>query len=187
MLDRKLLFSVPDLKVRGWTPTAIAKFLPEPDDTSPNPYYSRAGAPMKFWLKKRIYRVEKTKGFLAWRAAKTDLSAAARKGVVTRMDRMEAAMETAEITIRRGLTEEQIRDLAIKTHGGNYMGDPGPFTWSKRTARNCIRHNLTNYEELLKKINRGETAKSAYEILRERVDELIDEAYPQYQQTDEDD
>lgn len=63
MLDRKLLFSVPDLKVRGWTPTAIAKFLPEPDDTSPNPYYSRAGAPMKFWLKKRIYRVEKTKGF----------------------------------------------------------------------------------------------------------------------------
>lgn len=45
--------------------TAIARFLPEPDDTRPNPHYTKA-APMRFWLIRRIKRVEKTKRFLAW-------------------------------------------------------------------------------------------------------------------------
>jgi hypothetical protein len=55
-------------------------------------------------------------------------------------------------------------------------GDPGEFHWSNRTAVNCILHNLA----LWKIINRGKTGEEAYELLRERVDELIAEAYPQY-------
>ena len=37
--DRKLLFSAPELKTRGWTYSGIRRFLPEPDNTRPNPYY----------------------------------------------------------------------------------------------------------------------------------------------------
>ena len=186
-MDRKLLFSISELKERGWTTTAITKYLPEPDDTRPNPHYSQAGAPMKFWLKSRVYRVEKTKRFLAWRAGTENRKAAAREAVMTRIFRMEEGMESAEITIQRGWTDEQIYEIAVRTHGGNFMGDPGEFHWSKRTVRTCIRHNLTNYERLWKQINRGETGESAYQILRERVDELVDEAYPQFQGDDEDD
>jgi hypothetical protein len=185
--NRTLLFSIPELKTRGWTDTAIKRFLPEPDDTRPNPRYSQAGAPMQFWLKSRVYRVEKTKRFLAWRAGSETRKAAAQKAIGTRISRMEEAMESVEVTIQRGWTDEQIRELAVRTHGGNFMGDPGEFHWCNQTARNCIRHNLTNYEQLWKKINRGETGEAAYQILRERVDELVDEAYAQYREADESD
>ena len=178
--DRKRLFGLSELKERGWTDTAIKKFLPAPDDTRPNPRYSRAGAPMKFWTKTRISRVEKTKRFLAWKEGTEYRQAAARNAVETRIHNMEEAIEHAEITVQPGWTDDQIYKLALETHGGNYKGDPGDFHWCNRTARNCIRHNLTNYEELWTKINRGYTGVLAYQILRDRVDELIDETYPRY-------
>jgi hypothetical protein len=97
------------------------------------------------------------------------------------VNHMEDRCEDAKITIVRGKTDPEIYNLALATYGGNHRGEPkGEFMWSNRTARNCIRHNLTNYEQLWSLINRGETAARAYEILRERVNDLIDEAYPQY-------
>jgi hypothetical protein len=55
-----------------------------------------------------------------------------------------------------------------------------PFYFCNRKARNAIRHSLTNYEEQWAKINRGVTGDLAYSILRDRVDELVLEAYPQF-------
>lgn len=182
---REKCYSVPDLKARGWTATAIRKFLPEePDDTRENPHYSTAGAAMKLWLRTRVHRVEKTKLFLAWKEGVGGRRRAAAAAVATRTENMAERMRTVEITIERGLTDEQIHRLAERTHGGNYQGEPGPFSWSNRTARNCIRHNLTNYESLWNLCNRGETGAEAYEILRERVDELICDVYPQYAHED---
>jgi hypothetical protein len=103
---------------------------------------------------------------------------AAKKAVKTRAKNMMEYMRTVEITIERGWPENEIHDLALSTHGGNYQGDPGPFDFSNRTARNAIRHCLTNYEDLWSECNRGETGSGAYEILRQRVDALIREAYP---------
>ena len=60
MIDRKLLFSVPELRGRGWTDLAIKKFLPEPDDTRPNPRYRWAGAPMKFYPISRVAAIEQS-------------------------------------------------------------------------------------------------------------------------------
>jgi hypothetical protein len=96
------------------------------------------------------------------------------------VENMQTAMETVELTIRRGLSNAEIYDLAFLSHGGNYLGDPGPFNWCNQKARNAIRHCLTNYEAHWAKINRGQTGEEAYNILRERVDELVDEAYPQF-------
>jgi hypothetical protein len=107
-------------------------------------------------------------------------AAAAAKGVSTRVTNMLRAMEEAELTIVRGKTNEEIRDLARMTHGGSYRGDPGEFIWSNRKARNTIRHCLTNYEQQWGRINRGWTGAEAYNILRNRADALVDEAYPQY-------
>lgn len=179
-------FSVPDLKKRGWTDTAIKKFLPNaPDDTRPNPHYRQAGAPMKFWLKNRVTRVKKTKTFLTWREGLDARKDRSTKAVGTRILNMVEAMKNAKITITAGLSDADIHKLAIATHGGNYQGDPGGFHWCNRTARNCIRHNLSNYEELWRLCNRGHTGHEAYEILRERVDALIDETYPRYTMMDE--
>jgi len=107
-------------------------------------------------------------------------SEAALKGMQTRIANMEKAARTCEIWIREGLSDDQIHSLAIATPGGNYAGKPPEFNWCFRTARNCIRHQLTNYEELWQLINRGDTANNAYTILRERVDALVRKTYPRY-------
>jgi hypothetical protein len=107
-------------------------------------------------------------------------AASAAKALATRIANMEAAMETVDLTIVAGKTRDQIYDLAFATHGGNYQGRVGDFHWSNRAARNAIRHNLTSYERLWARINRGPTASEAYSILRRRVDELVDATYPQY-------
>jgi hypothetical protein len=185
-MTRDKLYSVPDLKDRGWTATAIKQFLPsEPDDTRDNPRYAHAGAPMKFWHRTRVHRVEKTKRFQSWKEGTDARKQRARRGVETRVDNMVQKMSNARITIKRGLTTEQVWDLAERTHGGNYQGDPGPFRRSNRAAKNCVRHCLTNYEELWAICNRDQTGREGYEVLRERVDDLIDEAYPQFAGPDE--
>jgi hypothetical protein len=107
-------------------------------------------------------------------------SEAATKGKWTREANMRRAMETVDLTIIRGKTTAEIHKLARSSHGGNYMGNPGEFIWSNRTAQNTIRHALTNYEAQWGKINRGWTGQWAYQILRNRVDRLVDEAYPEY-------
>lgn len=107
-------------------------------------------------------------------------SETAQKAAETRIARMEQAVEEARLTIIAGKTNAEIYQLALHTHGGNYMGSPGEFVWSNRKARNTIRHNLTNYEDLWKLINRGPTAEIAYQILRARADALVEETYPQF-------
>ena len=46
-----------------------------------------------------------------------------------------------------------------------------------RAFRAC---RLTNYEPLWECRNRGDTGREAYDILRWRVDQLIDQTYPQF-------
>jgi hypothetical protein len=107
---------------------------------------------------------------------------AARKAVCTRMANMKNKVMRADLTIVSGKTTEEIYDLAWRTHGGNYQGEPGQFRWSNEKARNAIRHSLTNYEELWTLFNRGWTGEVAYDALRTRVDELVNERYPQFAQ-----
>ena len=61
--DRARLYSRPDLQERGWTKTMMNRHLPDPDDHRDNPYYKCAGA-MPLWLRSRVHRIEKNKGFI---------------------------------------------------------------------------------------------------------------------------
>lgn len=176
-MTRDELFSVPELKEKGWTPTAIKNFLPAHDDERENPIY-KCASPMKFYSIARVKRVERSKKFAAWVVASAPRKASAATGVLTKIGNMEAFIKTAELTIIPGKTPGEIERLASETHGGNYAGDPGPFTFSCRTALNCIRHNLTNYEELWNTINRGYTGQRAYEILSKRINALVKKTYP---------
>jgi hypothetical protein len=163
----------------GWTDALIEKYLGEADTTTVNPIYKKA-APMRLDCPLRIAAAEHQDGF------KTDLEKTKRRqngameAVLTRSSNMLEKMQTAQLTIVTGKPKDEIYNLALSTHGGNYQGEAGDFRWSDRTAINCIRHNLTNYEELWQLCNRGDTGREAYECLRERVDELIQETYPEY-------
>jgi hypothetical protein len=115
-----------------------------------------------------------------WKTNSQKRRAAAQAGVSTRINNLDERIEHVKIMIDRSKTDDQIYRLALLIHGGNYQGDPGEFHFSDRVAINCIRHNLTNYESLWRLTNRGETGRAAYQTLRDRVDDLIAEAYPQY-------
>lgn len=174
------MVSVSELKHRGWTAAAIKKFLPEPDETRRNPHYCNAGAPMKYWQKARVTKIERTKAFKLWKDGLEKRKASAKKGVATRMANMEDKVETAKLTIIPGKSNAEILRQATKSHGGNYAGDPGAFQWSNRTAINTIRHCYTNYESMWSDINRGETGADAYETLRLRIDCLVRDTYPRF-------
>jgi hypothetical protein len=135
---------------------------------------------MKMYLSNRIAKVEGTAAFQAALAVAQNRQASAFAATRTRADNMAERMYNAKLKIVKGWTYDQIYQLAIRTHGGNYEGDPGEFVWDNRKAQAVIRPNLTNYEALWQLCNRGETGREAYEILRQRIDDLIDEAYPQF-------
>jgi len=61
-------FSVSELKTRGWTATAIQRFLGEADEQRPNPQYPGA-APMRLYFTERVLETEATGDFRAWREA----------------------------------------------------------------------------------------------------------------------
>ncbi|MBX3125550.1 MAG: hypothetical protein KF718_02495 [Polyangiaceae bacterium] len=161
----------------------VRKYV-EPADYAKNPYYRHAGAPVGLYDPIDLVAALATEPVAQAKARYAARKAAAEKATSTRMVNMEDRMEKVEITIEAGWSEERICKLARATHGGNYRGDPGPFYWSNQTARNCIRHCLTNYENLWAFCNRGYTGERAYRILRDRVDALIAETYPEYQDPD---
>ncbi len=172
--------SATSLRARGWTDAGIRRFLGQPDCIEEFKVYGRGWCTRHLYLSARVREIEQSPEFAGWHAKSQRRKASARRAVHVREANMVRRMEDVEITIQGGWTEDQIRALALRTHGGNYQGNPGPFTWSARTARNCIRHNLTNYEMLWGLCNRGATGREAYEVLRRRVDALIDTTYPEF-------
>lgn len=177
--DGYIYSAAPAAEAMGISVGMLRKHV-EPADYTDNPYYRHAGAPVGLYDPIDLHKSLKKPAIKKAKERYAARKAAAEKAIETRMRNMVERMENAEITIIASKTDEEIRRVARNTHGGNYLGDPGLFVWSNRTARNCIRHNLTNYEALWAICNRGYTGEEAYEVLRERVDQLVNETYPQY-------
>ncbi len=66
-IERSKLLSVPELRARGWTLSAIAKFLPTHDDERSNPVH-KTGAPMRFYRRVRVELIEQSREFRQWRS-----------------------------------------------------------------------------------------------------------------------
>ena len=76
-------FSKASLKERGWTDTAIAKFLGEEDKKDANSH--NRYSPVRLYLKKRVSEIESTLEFKAWQEKSKKRSEAAKKGAQTRL------------------------------------------------------------------------------------------------------
>ena len=53
------------LRERGWTDTAMKRFLGEPDRTGRNPYH-RSGPEIKYSLRRSIEAIERSAAFVDW-------------------------------------------------------------------------------------------------------------------------
>ncbi|MBR8833831.1 MAG: hypothetical protein DSM106950_07255 [Stigonema ocellatum SAG 48.90 = DSM 106950] len=103
--NRQDYFSKANLKERGWTDTAIVKFLGEEDKKAANSHNRYSSVCL--YIKSRVITIEGTPEFKAWREKSLKRSESAKKGAQTRLLR-EAQAEQLRI--------EQLRDFNAKVN-----------------------------------------------------------------------
>ena len=184
----------------GWTKRLIAKYLPEPAKTVPNPHY-KSGPPMKLYYAGDVERIMESEEFqeeLAQESTRSKAAkAAAKKGVATKKSKLMAEVreKIKEIKVTPVEDSELVDDtLAAKQSWYNYnasmrerysyddyrdaySADAGTV---RRWVVNYIRHNLTEYDENLYDMAGKVGCHEAYHVYRDAVLDVIASVYPKY-------
>lgn len=185
-----------EVKYRGWTDTAITKFLGKPDRTGKN-RYNRRGKVL-LYLKDRVHDVEATDRFRDWKQASaarraSATTAAAKKRAAT-LEKVSSRLDSIDLADGyKGLTRSQLRDAASESFlalearraersGGFY--EPEIIT-SRRTdpffdriETNYLRHEGTVYDSELDEYFNATGVGQAIDMIRERIYSRIAYYYP---------
>lgn len=170
------------LKERGWTDSIIKKMGVVPDREAPNPHY-RSAAPTKLYLISKIEKLENTPEFkeLIEKSQKRKLGA--QKAVETKKQNLLKQVEDLAIEVAY-IPEPDLTDLAIfsynewQTNRPSVINGNNDFLMATRDSdaaflhrirQNFIRHNLTNYDELLRVIKGKVGVTDAYIALKGKV------------------
>lgn len=157
------------LKARNWTEAAIKRFLGEPDDTKPNPHY-KSGPPMRLWLKERAEAVEQTEEFKAWMLKSLERSARAKDAARKRMEAL--WKEVQDWTPTLNIPEGDLVKLACEHYNalhfgrGKYANTSDSPEFLRRIVGNYLRHECSDYEEMLSRIRGKPGVENAYQEIR---------------------
>lgn len=179
------------LKYRGWTEAGITRFLKMHDKEADNPNYKSA-PPMRLYLISRVEKIEKSKKFLDFQEKNIKKVAGAKKAAETRKERLIKEMQGCEIKLERE-DYEVVLYRAIKSYNAfkgslalerkNFEYEPATIdsdpAFLKRITKNYLKHKLSNYEDKLEKIFGKTGTDEAYMIIRKKIDEKIEEIYPE--------
>jgi hypothetical protein len=169
------------LKERGWTDSIIKKMNLLPDKLTKNPRYNKA-APMKLYLISRIEEIEKTEQFSDLSVKSQSRKKSAEKAVETKIAKLYKYVETVPIEIEY-VPEPQVTLDAINAYNDwhdfdyNYVNPvslDSDEMFLTRIRGNYIRHNLTNYDEILAEIKGHTGIKEVYPDLKRKVMSRID-------------
>lgn len=191
MRDTQQMWSLKDLKERGWTDTLVKQFLKEPDATKPNPFYRKA-APMQLYSPSRVLEAE---GQEEWQQAKARAARRSEAGKAVAARKAAVLVERAEqmrITVHRLPTETVIEQAIASYNAHNWEiawrhGD----AWEPATERsdpdfleritvNYIRHHLTSYDSHLEQVVGQIGVHQAGKVIRRRIYDEIAKEYPEY-------
>jgi len=185
-IDKKYI-SKAGLKARGWTDSMIRRLLGDPDLTVRNPYYRKAPE-MKLYLIERVNRIEGSDIFLELKEKSMKRSEAMKKVAKMKESELLKYIDSIEIEVKK-MEIEKIKNLAIEEYNF-HQGEIDHFenmligkkdldsAFLSRITVNYIRHNLTNYEDLLEELE-GKVGKyEAYIKLKNKILEKIAEVYP---------
>lgn len=195
--DQKISSNEPEfcakstLKQRGWTDTAIERFLGDHDKEVPNPYYKSA-APMKLYKLSRVEEAEQSQAFLHFKAQSKPRQEASQKALTTKRKNLLRKVTEMEIYIQRKNLEDIITD-AVKAYNSfkSCMADErGDFDYQQATVNsdkeflnritvNYLRHRCSPYEKILDKIEGKVGTKEAYTLLNEKIFQKIGETFPE--------
>lgn len=171
------------LQTRGWTPTAIKRWLGRPDYVEEFRIYGRGRRARHWYAEDRVVNIEATAEWQEYAAGRSARRERAKKAAATRYQETIAWAETVEVTVdlgqrtwdqlcRDGISHKRALDAERGRYGGFYEPDDDTKT---RWALNYARHELSNYEAILAAL-RGRTGSAdAYEEIKERVMARIDE------------
>jgi len=188
------------IKERGWTRTAIKRFLGEPDLIKPNTYYKSA-APMNLYLKERVHKTELTDEYREYIASVAKKREALKESVEQRRNQLLEEIKKLIEKIKINVKTIPYRDIILKAIKGyndhkqstGEMWDLDRFATINsdmdfliRISKNYIRHNLTKYDEYLyelamntsRRVGRGEASEFGYQIIQDKIYDAINRAYP---------
>lgn len=163
--------------------------LGPPDKTVPNPHYRRAAAPMQLWA---VARVEEFVAAHADDPQFVAMQAKRRETIATRETRRTIREEKRAAELRAWAVSCEISiwplpdNLCKALRRSHAQRDNGYFTGNgetKRDALNFVRHERSNYHDLLDELANAPDTWEAYETIKARVNELALKAlqgHPQY-------
>lgn len=189
-----LYFTKTDLKEMEWTESLIQKYLPEPDLLKTNPHYA-SGPKMKLYDVIRVAAIEIRGDFKNDFERSQKRRESAYKAVQTKFKNTMDYLENVKWQIRKKpykrVVNEAIRsynrwkdrqailreDFFDSSQVADEDSDP---EFLKRITRNYVRHELTNYDEVLGELRGRVGMEEAYEIIKNsKIEELIVENYPE--------
>jgi hypothetical protein len=182
-MSRKLCKS--ELKdERGWTDTLIRKFVPTPDDTKPNPY-SKNAAPMQLYCPERIKSIEQTPEFQERFAKSAARKSGAKKGVQTKTANLRQKVSREKIGVPKFKMKKLIEKAcdhynALQSFYNSdlFASEHSPLIFLQRICVNYLRHELTQYDEVLDKMKGKVGCNDVYWDVRDKVLDKIAEQYP---------
>jgi len=178
------------VKARGWTDSLIKRHLGDPDELKTNPYH-RSGPPMRLFLIQRVEEVEMHSEVAAAlekvAERRPQLSAAAKAAADSKRDELLHAVGDLNIEVPRldlnDLFRRAIRSYnelwANRGEASKYADSESDPDFLCRIAANYVRHNLVDYDRILRALG-GKVGKAeAYYLFKDRVMKRIFEVYPE--------
>lgn len=185
-----------ELKERGWTETAITKFLGNPDRKGKN-RKGRKGK-VSLYFKERVHHAEQTPNFKEWKlksAARSQASlAAAEKKRQETLTKVSSRLDSIDLKDEyKHLARQELRQqasesfLAIEKRReersrGKYVAEQitsrRTDAFFDRIEANYLRHEGTVYDEELKEYFNATGVGQAIDMVREKIYNTIASYYP---------
>ena len=178
---------------RGWTEELIRERLGDPDRRAPNPH-GRDAPPMRLYLLARVDRIVNADHELRVELARNARDAANRARRHAGMSRAEMIAEAASAVVTmRALPSERLEELvrlalenrrryAEEAYGITEISPVDPDSpMARDLVIKMLRHQFTNYHELIERMPRtgdAETDASIQRIIWRRAIERIADAVP---------
>ena len=185
-----------ELKQRGWTDTAITKFLGTPDKKGKN-RKGRCGK-VSLYYKDNVYKIESTARFKEWKLqsrarSRASLQAAEKKRQET-LNKVSARLDSIDLNSEyKNLSRQDLRQRASKSFleieqrrqqrsNGKYVAEQitsrRTDAFFNRIETNYLRHEGTIYDDELREYFNATGVGQAIDMVREKIYETIAAYYP---------
>jgi hypothetical protein len=180
------------IKERGWTDSAIKKFLGSPEENRKNPHY-RSGPPMQLWRVETVCEAEQNPEFIDWKTKHDCRREGLKKRAIEQhQQRRSLLMEwvnSLAIEVPK-YSEDQLFKFAIENYN-DLWSDRGKFEkliyqdfkkldpeFLHRITINALLYALSNYEYHLAEVEGLTGASEARSSLKRRILTSIHRVYP---------